>query len=178
MPITENIIEIPKKLGFVCHYWARDRSGQVFWRCFEGDQRPQDPEVDICFATFQWKETSFGFWKNFRKCRFGTGSSGPNKWLNEMLSGRTAILVSKDLVFFSRYVWWVWWVCIRDALLRWCCAGGVSSILAFRRETLPTLRYFPKDTQLALGMTLLELHYILQVFCVLKEDVGGVNRGS
>ena len=100
MPITENIIEIPKKLGFVCHYWARDRCGQVFWRCFEGDQRPQDPEVDICFATFQWKETSFGFWKNFRKCRFGTGSSGPNKWLNEMLSGRTAILVSKDLVFF------------------------------------------------------------------------------
>jgi len=27
-------------------------------------------------------------------------------------------------------------------------------------------------------MTLLELHYILQVFCVRQEDGGGVNRGS
>ena len=55
---------------------------------------------------------------------------------------------------------------------------GVSSILAFRREALPTLRYFPNDTELALDMTLLELHYILQVFCVRQEDGGGVNRGS
>ena len=47
-----------------------------------------------------------------------------------------------------------------------------------RREALPTLRYFPNDTKLALGMTLLELHYILQVFCVRQEDRGGVNRGS
>jgi len=31
---------------------------------------------------------------------------------------------------------------------------------------------------MALGMTLLELHYVLQVFCVRQEDVGGVNRGS
>jgi len=56
----------------------------------------------------------------------------------------------------------------------------VSSILVFRRELLPTLRYFPKDTELALGMgmTLLELHYILQVFYVRQEDEGGVNRGS
>ena len=38
----------------------------------------------------------------------------------------------------------------------------MSSILAFRREALPTLRYLPKDTKLALGMTLLELHYILK----------------
>ena len=42
----------------------------------------------------------------------------------------------------------------------------MSSILAFRREALPTLRYFPNDTELALGMTLLELPYVLQVFCV------------
>jgi len=34
------------------------------------------------------------------------------------------------------------------------------------------------DTELALGMTLLELHWILQVFYVLQEDGGGVNRGS
>jgi len=27
-------------------------------------------------------------------------------------------------------------------------------------------------------MTLLELHYILQVFCVRQEDGRGVNRGS
>jgi len=55
----------------------------------------------------------------------------------------------------------------------------VSSILAFPREALPTLRYFPNDTKPALGMTLLELtkvHYILQVFCVRQEDGGGVNR--
>jgi len=54
----------------------------------------------------------------------------------------------------------------------------VSSILAIRREALATLRYFPKDTELALGMTLLELHWILQVFCVRQEDGGGVNRRS
>ena len=58
------------------------------------------------------------------------------------------------------------------------CGVGVSSILAFRQETLPTLRYFPNDTELGLGMTLLEMHYILQVFCVRQEDGGGVNRGS
>jgi len=63
-------------------------------------------------------------------------------------------------------------------VLRWRCGDGVSSILAFRREALPTLRYFPNDTELALGMTLLELHYVLQVFCVRQEDGGGVNRGS
>jgi len=55
---------------------------------------------------------------------------------------------------------------------------AVSSILAFHREALPTLRYLPNDTELALGMTLLELHWILQVFCVRQEDGGGVNRGS
>jgi len=54
----------------------------------------------------------------------------------------------------------------------------VSPILAFRRETLPTLRYFPNDTELALDMTLLELHWILQVFCVRQEDGGGVNWES
>jgi len=47
-----------------------------------------------------------------------------------------------------------------------------------RREALPTLRYFPNDTELALGMTLLELHYIIQGFCVHQKDGGGVNRGS
>ena len=52
------------------------------------------------------------------------------------------------------------------------------SILAFRRESLPTLRYVPNDTEVALGMTLLELHYVLQVFCVCQEDGGGVNQGS
>ena len=31
----------------------------------------------------------------------------------------------------------------------WCCGDGVPSILAFRREALPTLRYFPNDTELA-----------------------------
>jgi len=54
----------------------------------------------------------------------------------------------------------------------------VSSILAFHREALRTLRYFPNDTELALGMTLLELHYLLQVFCVRQEGGGRVNRGS
>jgi len=54
----------------------------------------------------------------------------------------------------------------------------VSSILVFCRETLPTLRYFPNDTELALGMILLELHWILQVFCVCQEDGGGVNHGE
>jgi len=49
----------------------------------------------------------------------------------------------------------------------------VSSILTFRRETLPTLQYFHNDTELALDMTLLKLHYILQVFCVRQEDRGG-----
>jgi len=43
-----------------------------------------------------------------------------------------------------------------------------------RREALPTLRYFPNDTKLALG----ELHDVIQVFCVRQEDKGGVNRGS
>ena len=49
---------------------------------------------------------------------------------------------------------------------------------AFRREALPTLQYFPKDTKLALGMNLLELHWILQDFCVRQEDGGGVHWGS
>ena len=44
----------------------------------------------------------------------------------------------------------------------------MSSILAFCQEELPTLQYFPNDTKLALGMTLLELHYILQ------DDLAGV----
>jgi len=54
----------------------------------------------------------------------------------------------------------------------------VSSILAFRQEALPTLQYFLKEIELALGMTLLELHWILQVFCVRQEDGGEVNCGS
>ena len=54
----------------------------------------------------------------------------------------------------------------------------MSSILAFRWEALPTLQYLPNDTKLALGMTLLELHYILQVFCVRQEGGGGLNWGS
>ena len=58
-------------------------------------------------------------------------------------------------------------------VIRWCCGVGVSSILAFRQETLPTLQYFTNDTELALGMTLLELHYVLQVFCVRQEDGEG-----
>jgi len=33
-------------------------------------------------------------------------------------------------------------------------------------------------TELALGKTLLELQYILQVFCVRQEDGGGVKGGS
>jgi len=41
----------------------------------------------------------------------------------------------------------------------------------------PILRYFPKDTKLGLG-TLLELHYILQCFCVCQEDGGEGNRGT
>ena len=53
----------------------------------------------------------------------------------------------------------------------------VESIV-FRWEALPTLRYFPNDTKMALGMTVLELHWILQVFCVRQEDGGMVNRGS
>ena len=33
-------------------------------------------------------------------------------------------------------------------------------------------------TKLALGMALLELHWLLQVVCVRQEDGGGVNQGS
>ena len=54
----------------------------------------------------------------------------------------------------------------------------MSSILAFRQEALPTLRNFPNDTELALGMTLQELHYVQQVFCVRQEDRGRVTWGS
>jgi len=93
-----------------------------------------------------------------------------------------AILVSKALVFLSWIgsVGWVWWFSIRDQcfIIRWCVGARVSSIPAFRREALPTLRYFPNDTELALGMTLLELHWVLQVLCVRQEDGGGANRGS
>jgi hypothetical protein len=39
-------------------------------------------------------------------------------------------------------------------------------------------RYFFKDTEVALDMTLLELHWILQVFCVSEEEGEGVNQGS
>ena len=52
----------------------------------------------------------------------------------------------------------------------------MSSILEFCQQALLTLRYFPSDTELALGMTFLELHWILQVFCVREEDRGGVNK--
>ena len=54
----------------------------------------------------------------------------------------------------------------------------MSSILVFRQEALPTRRYFPKDPELALGMTLLELYYILHVLCVCKEGGGGGVRGE
>ena len=54
----------------------------------------------------------------------------------------------------------------------------MSSILAFRWDAPATLRYLPNDTELALGMTLLELNWILQVCCVRRDDVGGVNWGS
>jgi len=58
-----------------------------------------------------------------------------------------AILVSKALVFLSRIgsVGWVWWISIRDQcfVIRWCDGGRVSSIPAFRREALPTLRTSP-----------------------------------
>ena len=67
------------------------------------------------------------------------------------------------------------YVMLRHTFVLW---GGVSSILVFLQEALPTLRYFPNDADLALGMTLLELHWILQVFCVRQEDGGGVNWGS
>jgi len=50
--------------------------------------------------------------------------------------------------------------------------SGVSSILAFRREALPTLWYFPEGTELALSMSLLILQYISNL-CVHHEDVGG-----
>ena len=53
----------------------------------------------------------------------------------------------------------------------------MSSILAFLREALPTLRYFPKDTELALGTTLLELHYIFSV-SVKKMGEGGTGGAS
>jgi len=53
----------------------------------------------------------------------------------------------------------------------------INPDVSFRREALLTLRYFHNDTELALSMTLLELHYVLQVFCVRREDGRG-NRGS
>jgi len=37
-------------------------------------------------------------------------------------------------------------------------------------QPFPRIRYA--------GMTMLELHYLLQVFCVHQEDGGGVNGGS
>jgi len=51
----------------------------------------------------------------------------------------------------------------------------VSLIVGIKPEK--RARKFGHDTELALGMTLLELHYILQVFCVHQEDRGGVNWG-
>ena len=53
----------------------------------------------------------------------------------------------------------------------------MSSIMAFRPDALPTLRFFSKDTELALGMSSLELHYILQCLCVCQEDGGVGNWG-
>jgi len=95
-----------------------------------------------------------------------------------------AILVSKAIVFLSciGYVGWVWWLSICDvlwySLVSRQCRGGVSSVLAFRREALPTLRYFPKDTELALDMTLLELLWIRKVLYARQEDGRGMNRWS
>jgi len=40
----------------------------------------------------------------------------------------------------------------------------MSLILVFHREALSILRYFPGDDELVLGMSLLELHYILQIY--------------
>jgi len=89
-----------------------------------------------------------------------------------------AIFVSKASVFCPELNLSCGYDDLAYVMLCWCCGGGVSSILAFHQEALPTLRYFPKDTELALGMTLLKLHWILQVFCVRQEDEGGVNWSS
>ena len=92
-----------------------------------------------------------------------------------------AILVSEALVFLSRigsvsgvYVDLAY-VMLCTTLVLW---GWIVINPGVSLRGSPNLRYFPKDTELALGMTLLELHYILQVFCVCQEDGGGVNRGS
>jgi len=79
--------------------------------------------------------------------------------------------VSKALLFLSRIG------CVREygdlAYVMLCntlvFGVGVSSILAFRWESLPTLDYIPIDTELALGMTLLELHYVLQSWMTIKK---------
>ena len=100
-----------------------------------------------------------------------------------MLSGRTSHTHVERISFFCpgldlsggyddlTYVM----LCNTLVLWGWIVMNpGVSSA----GEALQTVRYFPIDTELALGMTLLELHRILQVFCVRQEDGGGVNRGS
>ena len=71
-----------------------------------------------------------------------------------------SILVSKALVFLSRIgsVEWLWrlvYVMFCNTLVLWGWSvinPGVSS------GGTSILRYFPKDTKLALGMTLPELH--------------------
>jgi len=72
---------------------------------------------------------------------------------------------------------WNWW----SLKTRLCFPLEIADFLSLIRRSfqISTIwKYFPNDTELALGMTLLELHYILQVFCVRQEDGGGVNRGS
>jgi len=80
------------------------------------------------------------------------------------MSGRYGDLVF--VIFCNKLVLWGWSV----------INPGVKT--PFHWEALPTLWYLPKDTELALGMTLLEMHYILQVFCVSQEDGGGGKQGS
>ena len=97
-----------------------------------------------------------------------------------MLSGSTSHTRVESISFFNlNWIWRVGMVMLHMwcFVIRWCCRVGVSSILVFCQEALPTLWYFPNGTELALGMTLLELH-VLQVFCFRQEDGGGVNRGS
>jgi len=97
-----------------------------------------------------------------------------------MLSGRTSHTRVESLSFFVSD--WICLVggdlsyvmlCITLVLWGWSVINpGVSS------GGTSNFTILPKDTELALGMTLLELHWILQVFCVRQEDGGGVNRGS
>jgi len=95
-----------------------------------------------------------------------------------MLSGRTSHTRVESISFFSPELDLsgaygdLAYEMLCDTLVLWWWSAinpGVSSGGTSNSTILP---------QWLLGMTLLELHYVLPVFCVRQQDGGGVNRGS